>query len=225
LRAIDQVDCCKGGVRRHSSSVMRPGKLRTPWGKCFLPLRARHNGALVLAMRSHPSFAQSHGKKNDPSLGREAERRQTHPNGVRIRRRICANAANTLPRGARRSRRPPRRGADRLRARSPLGAPQRRYAKPQSLTRPRAALPGITGYKREDPLRHQCSEHLAVRSRAGRADARSRPASDDCSYAGRRARSVSRRHRLTSPYDERTGGRITITATYVNIQETRHKID
>ena len=35
----------------------------------------------------------------------------------------------------------------------------------------RAALPGITGSKREDPLRHQCSEHLAVRSRAGRDDA------------------------------------------------------
>jgi len=35
----------------------------------------------------------------------------------------------------------------------------------------RAALPGTTGCKREDPLRHQCSEHLAVRSRAGRADA------------------------------------------------------
>ena len=27
----------------------------------------------------------------------------------------------------------------------------------------RAALPGTTGCKREDPLRHQCSEHLAVR--------------------------------------------------------------
>src|SRR6202035_4629991 len=26
-----------------------------------------------------------------------------------------------------------------------------------------AALPGTTGCKREDPLRHQCSEHLAVR--------------------------------------------------------------
>ncbi len=35
----------------------------------------------------------------------------------------------------------------------------------------RAALPGITGCKRENPLRHQCSEHLAVRSRAGRVDA------------------------------------------------------
>ena len=35
-------------------------------------------------------------------------------------------------------------------------------------TRFRAALPGITGSKRENPLRHQCSQHLAVRSRAGR---------------------------------------------------------
>jgi hypothetical protein len=35
-------------------------------------------------------------------------------------------------------------------------------------TRFRAALPGITGFKRENPLRHQCSQHLAVRSRAGR---------------------------------------------------------
>jgi hypothetical protein len=35
-------------------------------------------------------------------------------------------------------------------------------------TRLRAALPGITGSKREYPLRHQCSQHLAVRSRAGR---------------------------------------------------------
>jgi hypothetical protein len=42
-------------------------------------------------------------------------------------------------------------------------------------TRLRAALPGTTGSKRENPPRHQCSEHLAVRSRAGRDDARSRP--------------------------------------------------
>ena len=39
---------------------------------------------------------------------------------------------------------------------------------PYPRTRLRAALPGITGSKREDPLRHQCSQHLAVRSRAGR---------------------------------------------------------
>jgi hypothetical protein len=34
-----------------------------------------------------------------------------------------------------------------------------------------AALPGIAGCKREDPLRRQCSRHPAVRSRAGRDDA------------------------------------------------------
>ena len=47
------------------------------------------------------------------------------------------------------------------RGRSPFGAPPRSCAgKPDSAW---AALPGITGCKREDPLRHQCSEHLAVR--------------------------------------------------------------
>ncbi len=53
-------------------------------------------------------------------------------------------------------------------ARSPFGAPPRHYAEGLTSTRLRAALPGITGSKREDPLRHQCSQHLAVRSRAGR---------------------------------------------------------
>jgi hypothetical protein len=47
------------------------------------------------------------------------------------------------------------------RDRSPFGAPPRSCAGiPDSAW---AALPGITGCKREDPLRHQCSEHLAVR--------------------------------------------------------------
>src|SRR3984885_12427672 len=49
--------------------------------------------------------------------------------------------------------------------RSPFGAPLQCFSA-------RAALPGITGCKREDPLRHQCSEHLTVRTRAGRDDAR-----------------------------------------------------
>ena len=49
-----------------------------------------------------------------------------------------------------------------------LRRPPRLYAEGLTSTRLRAALPGITGCKREDPLRHQCSQHLAVRSRAGR---------------------------------------------------------
>ncbi len=54
--------------------------------------------------------------------------------------------------------------------RTPSGAPRRLAAimHPNSAW---AALPGITGCKREDPLRHQCSRHPAVRSRAGRDDA------------------------------------------------------
>ena len=57
-------------------------------------------------------------------------------------------------------------------------------------TRPRAALPGTTGCKREDPPRHQCSEHLAVRSRAGRDDAQSRPARAVTPRPGYRSRSA-----------------------------------
>ena len=48
------------------------------------------------------------------------------------------------------------------RARSPFGAPPR-LSEVFTPARLQAALPGITGCKREDPLRHQCSEHLAVR--------------------------------------------------------------
>jgi hypothetical protein len=48
------------------------------------------------------------------------------------------------------------------RARSPFGAPPR-HPRLLGLGSAQAALPGTTGCKREDPLRHQCSEHLAVR--------------------------------------------------------------
>src|SRR5580700_2396391 len=66
------------------------------------------------------------------------------------------NGAPQLPRLDGQARpRPDKRG------RSPFGAPPRSCAgSPDSAW---AALPGITGCKREDPLRHQCSEHLAVR--------------------------------------------------------------
>ena len=49
------------------------------------------------------------------------------------------------------------------RARSPFGAPPRHPRFFLTSARLKAALPGTTGCKREDPLRHQCSEHLAVR--------------------------------------------------------------
>ena len=55
---------------------------------------------------------------------------------------------------------------------APTAVMRRRVSPP---TRPRAALPGNTGCKREDPPRRQCSEHLALRSRAGGFDAQGRP--------------------------------------------------
>jgi hypothetical protein len=47
--------------------------------------------------------------------------------------------------------------------RARLSAPHRGTHRGFTLGSARAALPGTTGCKREDPLRHQCSEHLAVR--------------------------------------------------------------
>jgi hypothetical protein len=47
--------------------------------------------------------------------------------------------------------------------RARLSAPHRGIHRGFSPGSAQAALPGITGCKREDPLRHQCSEHLAVR--------------------------------------------------------------
>src|SRR6202045_4205711 len=47
--------------------------------------------------------------------------------------------------------------------RARLSAPHRGIRGLLGLGSAQAALPGITGCKREDPLRRQCSEHLAVR--------------------------------------------------------------
>src|SRR6202163_3849085 len=47
--------------------------------------------------------------------------------------------------------------------RARLSAPHRGIRGFFGLGSAQAALPGTTGYKREDPLRHPCSEHLAVR--------------------------------------------------------------
>src|SRR4029077_13354577 len=47
--------------------------------------------------------------------------------------------------------------------RARLSAPHRGIRGFLGLGSAQAALPGTTGCKREDPLRYQCSEHLAVR--------------------------------------------------------------
>ena len=106
-----------------------------------------------------PELCHAIPKQALPSTSqrREAERRQAHPTETASRR-----DTSSLCHAARRLKR---------RSRSPLGAPPRHFAEALPSARPGPALPGITGCKRENPLRHQCSEHLAVRTRAGRADA------------------------------------------------------
>jgi hypothetical protein len=109
-------------------------------------------------------------KKSPPLKRREAERRETRVEKDRILKR-CGAHPDSRPPVVRRTEAGSLKELDLTeRARSPFGAPPRHFAgfHPGSA---RAALPGITGCKREDPLRHQCSEHLAVRTRAGRDDA------------------------------------------------------
>src|SRR5208282_4374520 len=103
-----------------------------------------------------------------------------------------------------------RRGGQRERAR--LSALHRGIRGCYPSTRPRAALPGTTGCKREDPPRHQCSEHLAVRSRAGRDDAQSRPTRVVTPRPGYRSRSALGVPSRRRPR-ERDGGNVTISAT------------
>src|SRR5580704_13076283 len=107
---------------------------------------------------------------------KEAERRKTHLWVPHLAMRRASSSISPIC-GRERS------------ERARLSAPHRGI--PKALTpsaRPEPAFPGITGSKREDPLRRQCSEHLAVRSRAGRADAQAA-----------QARSVSLRTREPPP--------------------------
>ena len=112
----------------------------------------------------------------------------------------------------------------------PLGAGALAFRRPTAvsprvspLSSARAALPGTTGCKREDPLRHQCSEHLAVRHWAGRADAQAA-----------RARSVWLHSRAPPPLRiqeypregvlrERDFGYVTLLRTYVKSIVTKQE--
>src|ERR1700728_2284558 len=86
-----------------------------------------------------------------------------------------------------------------IRDRSPFGAPPRLCA---GLIHPNsawAALPGIAGCKREDPLRRQCSRYTAVPSRAGRDDAQTACRRKCLALIRKnRSRSINRCHRPMS---------------------------
>ena len=117
-------------------------------------------------MHPHPGCtAPKPFPKSSPQKRREAERQKTHHRAASCdAAHAFAPSFPVLPRktGALG---PPGTG------RARLSAPHRGFDQGFTPGSARAALPGITGCKREDPLRHQCSEHLAVRSRAGRDDA------------------------------------------------------
>jgi hypothetical protein len=66
-----------------------------------------------------------------------------------------------------------------------------------------SAFPGITGCKREDPPRRQCSELLADRSHAPADRFPSRPGADCKSTHGHRSRSMFRCASRTRPLSER----------------------
>ena len=152
---------------------------------------------------------------------REAERRETLPTGSRTM--SCgARLFSVVPRFTGEDRGPMDSLDPLERARSPFGAPPR-FHRGFTLGSARAALPGTTGCKREDPLRHQCSEHLAVRHWAGRADAQAA-----------RARSVWLHSRAPPPLRiqeypregvlrERDFGYVTLLRTYVKSIVTKQE--
>jgi hypothetical protein len=123
---------------------------------------------------SHPNFAtprkakpRKHSQEASSLKRREAERREAHQPGAASTSDAARALSPVLP--LREDRGPrlhqdfiepwtSKNGAGALAFRRPTAA-----SEVFALGSAQAALPGTTGCKREDPLRHQCSEHLAVR--------------------------------------------------------------
>jgi hypothetical protein len=111
--------------------------------------------AMPLRTRALPRQEKSQAQKTSSLERREAERREAHHRAA-----SQSDAARTLS---------PFLLAEEPRPRGPHGAGALAFRRPTAasevlgLGSAQAALPGTTGCKREDPLRHQCSEHLAVR--------------------------------------------------------------
>jgi hypothetical protein len=166
-----------GEPRRTRAPAPRPASFEA---RCARTSGRRETSAsaLIPAMHLHPSCCSRCNKRClkrtggisflPPFKRREAERRTAHlryPHLKETRARPYAD-------------------------RSPFGAPPRLCAGIVHPNSAWAALPGIAGCKREDPLRRQCSRHPAVRSRAGRDDAQTA-----CRSVGVTGRCPSRRAR------------------------------
>ncbi len=118
--------------------------------------------ALSFSRKARAHAEQRTPRKTSLQTRREAERREAHQRGTAS----TSDAARTLsPVFPLREDRGPGLALDlkKWSGRARLSAPHRGIRGFFGLGSAQAALPGITGCKREDPLRHQCSEHLAVR--------------------------------------------------------------
>ncbi len=150
------------------SEATKQSRLRRPLD-CFAALAM--TSEIVLAARSAPEVLITLARKAPRAKARDAERRKAHSIGA------ASFPCPRLPSG-RRGQGPARRGPCLfllLRLRGKLGGGPLAFRRSTAVVPPWAALPGIAGCKREDPPRRQCSEHLAVRSRAGRDVAQNRP--------------------------------------------------
>ena len=119
-----------------------------------MPLRTR---VLPTPRKRKKSQAKKRRQETPPLKEgrRSAEKRTTRS---RIEKRCGARPSPVFPLREDRGRRDLKKWSGRAR----LSAPHRGI-RGFGLGSAQAALPGTTGCKREDPLRHQCSEHLAVR--------------------------------------------------------------
>jgi hypothetical protein len=170
--------------------------------------KARAN-SFVAAMPPHPGCAAPKHSLNPPlkKEGRRSAKRRT------VRATSCDAARAFAPSFPKLEKTgalgPPGTG------RARLSAPHRGFDQGFTPGSARAALPGITGCKREDPLRHQCSEHLAVRSRAGRDDAQTARLCSVWLHSRDRPRSASRSTLAKSVLRERDIGHIIPSQTVV----------
>ena len=120
--------------------------------------------AMRLRTRALPTPRKAKPKsvpKNSSLKRREAERREAHHRAASKSDAARVLSPSPLAGGPR-----PRTSLSlgpQWSGRARLSAPHRGIRGFLGLGSAQAALPGTTGCKREDPLRHQCSEHLAVR--------------------------------------------------------------
>src|SRR5580698_9670157 len=120
--------------------------------------------ALSFSRKVRANAEQRTPRKGRLQTRREAERREAHQPGAASASDAARALSPVFP--LREDRGPGLNRALDLKkwsGRARLSAPHRGIRGFFDLGSAQAALPGTTGCKREDPLRHQCSEHLAVR--------------------------------------------------------------